>query len=150
MTDSPGCILDLHWVSIRSSLGFCCELRHCGSQTKTPNGNKVFWSRGNGWAFAAMARTLEALPASRTADRKEYASKLITMAARLKTLQGKDGCWRPSLEDPEEFPAIETTGTSLFVVRFLLLALSLILHAHSGELILGHDLGHRSSGWRGA
>lgn len=37
------------------------------------------------------------------------------MAARLKTLQGADGCWRPSLEDAAEFPSIETSGTSLFV-----------------------------------
>jgi rhamnogalacturonyl hydrolase YesR len=82
---------------------------------KTPNGHGVFWARGNGWAFAAMARTLEALPASRTADRAEYSLKLVSMAAKLKTLQGEDGCWRTSLEDADQFPAIETTGTSMFV-----------------------------------
>ena len=83
--------------------------------SRAPNGHGVFWSRGNGWAFAAMARALEALPASRTADRAEYSSKLVTMAARLIKLQGGDGCWRSSLEDPEQFPSIETSGTSLFV-----------------------------------
>ena len=82
---------------------------------KTPNGHGVFWSRGNGWAFAAMARALEALPATRTADRVEYGSKLATMAARLIKLQSGDGCWRSSLEDPGQFPSIETSGTSLFV-----------------------------------
>jgi rhamnogalacturonyl hydrolase YesR len=29
---------------------------------QTPNGRKVFWSRGNGWAFAALARILAELP----------------------------------------------------------------------------------------
>lgn len=69
-----------------------------------PNGRGVFWSRGNGWAFAAMARALEALPQQGSArvesDRVEWRSKLVTMAAKLKALQGHDGCWRPSLLDP--------------------------------------------------
>ena len=111
-------------------------------QQKTPSGNPVFWARGNGWAFAAMARTLDALPPviddsrlvwhpcfasttrlspsglvlqSRAADRAEYGGKLQLMAAKLKQLQGADGCWRSSLEDPTQFPSIETSGTSLFV-----------------------------------
>jgi unsaturated rhamnogalacturonyl hydrolase len=82
---------------------------------KSGNGHGIFWSRGNGWAFAAMARTLEVLPLSRASDRAEYSSKLVSMAAKLVTLQGADGCWRSSLEDAAQFPAIETTGTSLFV-----------------------------------
>ncbi len=79
------------------------------------NGRPVFWARGVGWAFGAMARALDALPISRAADRAEYASKLVSLAGKLKSLQGVDGCWRSSLEDPEEFPQIETTGTSLNV-----------------------------------
>lgn len=38
---------------------------------QSPNGKGVFWSRANGWAIAALARTIEALPASRTSDREE-------------------------------------------------------------------------------
>jgi len=89
---------------------------------KTPNGGKVFWARGVGWAFGAMARTLDVLhelppsaAAARAGDRAEYTARFVSMAAKLKTLQGADGCWRPSLEDPKEFSSIETTGTSLFV-----------------------------------
>eukprot|EP01043_Picozoa_sp_COSAG02_P058548 COSAG02_NODE_7305_length_3073_cov_11.716543_2_plen_226_part_00 len=82
---------------------------------KTRNGRPVFWARGVGWAFGAMARALDALPLSRADDRAEYSSKLVTLAGKLKTLQGADGCWRSSLEDPEQFPQIETTGTSLNV-----------------------------------
>ena len=59
-----------------------------------------------------MVRALEALPTSRGPDRAEYSGKLLAMAPKLKTFQGKDGCWRPSLEDavnkyrrnPEENP----------------------------------------------
>ena len=82
---------------------------------KSRNGKGVFWSRGVGWAFGAMARTLELLPASRVSDRVEYTDKLVRMAARLKALQGPDGCWRSSLEDAAQFPQIETSGTSLNV-----------------------------------
>jgi len=81
---------------------------------KTPSGKKIFWGRGNGWAIAAMARALEYLPATRTADIKEYKGKLVSMAKKLKSIQGADGCWRSSLEDAKEFPNIETTGTSCF------------------------------------
>ena len=44
-----------------------------------------------------------------------YAAKIVSMAAKLKSLQGADGCWRSSLEDAKHFPAIETSGTSLFI-----------------------------------
>jgi rhamnogalacturonyl hydrolase YesR len=30
---------------------------------RTPNGEKVFWSRGNAWVHAGLALVLEALPA---------------------------------------------------------------------------------------
>ena len=31
-------------------------------RARTADGKKVFWSRGNGWVFAGLARTLEILP----------------------------------------------------------------------------------------
>ena len=82
------------------------------------NGKPVFWSRANGWAFAAFARTLEALPDSadvRAADRAEWEGKMRLMATKLVTLQGADGCWRSQLEDAAQFPQIETSGTSLIL-----------------------------------
>ncbi|MCW2621669.1 MAG: hypothetical protein JWL64_1271 [Frankiales bacterium] len=80
--------------------------------TLDPNGRKVFWSRGNGWAIAAMADTLAALPAGdpRAAT---YADVLVRMAAALAPLQGTDGLWRSSLLDPALFPSPETSGTAL-------------------------------------
>jgi hypothetical protein len=75
-------------------------------------GNKVFWSRGNGWVLAAMARTLMASSATDPA-RAEYEAMLRRMAARLVTLQGSDGMWRSSLLSPSLHPAPETSGTAL-------------------------------------
>ena len=45
-------------------------------------GNKVFWGRGNGWAMAAMADVIDALPAG-DARAVPYQAMLRTMAARV-------------------------------------------------------------------
>ena len=83
---------------------------------RSPNGRPVFWSRGVGWAFGAMARAHEALGnTTRSRDQAEYSSKLVALAKKLTTLQSADGCWRSSLEDADAFPSIETSGTSLHV-----------------------------------
>ncbi len=79
----------------------------------TANGQKVFWSRGNGWVFAGLARLLEQLPAS-APNYPEYVSMFQTMAAALKPLQGGDGLWRPSLLDASQFPNPETSGTGFY------------------------------------
>jgi rhamnogalacturonyl hydrolase YesR len=79
----------------------------------TPTGRKVFWSRGNGWLFAGLARMLEQLPPEHP-DRPEYQTMLQTMAAVLLPLQGADGFWRSSLLDSAQFPNPETSGTAFF------------------------------------
>jgi rhamnogalacturonyl hydrolase YesR len=82
-------------------------------KSRTPNGKKVFWSRGNGWVIAGLARILDYLPASdpRHAD---YVALYKEMAKRLAGLQGADGLWRSSLVDPEQFPMPETSGTAFY------------------------------------
>lgn len=80
----------------------------------TPGGKNCYWSRGNGWVIAALARTLDVLPA----DDPHYAEYLKTfkeMSAALLALQRDDGFWNVSLADPNDFGGPETTGTSLFV-----------------------------------
>ena len=42
------------------------------NQKISPNGKKILWSRGNGWAMAALTKVLQDLPDSRQDDRKEY------------------------------------------------------------------------------
>ena len=80
--------------------------------TTDPNGQPVFWARGNGWVIAAMAEVLQSLPVG---DRHatKYADMLRTMAAKLVTLQGSDGFWRSSLLDAALYPQPETSGTGL-------------------------------------
>jgi rhamnogalacturonyl hydrolase YesR len=77
------------------------------------NGRRVFWSRGNGWVFAGLARVLEAMPAD-FQDRPRYVQLYRDMAAKLITVQQPDGLWRASLLDPNAYPAPETSGTGFF------------------------------------
>jgi rhamnogalacturonyl hydrolase YesR len=81
---------------------------------KTPNGKKVFWSRGNGWALGALARILSDLPAT-DPDRSEYVTTFQQMSAALKAVQRSDGFWNMSLYDAAHNPGPETSGTALFV-----------------------------------
>lgn len=78
------------------------------------NGAKVFWSRGNGWVIAGLARILTYLPAS-DRGRARLVALFRAMAAKIATLQRPDGYWRASLLDPDSWPAPETSGTAFFV-----------------------------------
>ncbi|WP_140937050.1 glycoside hydrolase family 88/105 protein [Sphingobacterium lumbrici] len=74
------------------------------------NGTKVFWSRGNGWVLAGLARLLSTTPE----NHPEYAklkSLFIDMSAKIASIQQKDGSWHASLLDPESYPIKETSGT---------------------------------------
>lgn len=73
----------------------------------------VFWSRGNGWAFAGLARFLEWMPGDYP-DRGRYESLFKEMARRVMQLQTPGGTWAPSLLDAKGAPP-ETSGTALFL-----------------------------------
>lgn len=53
--------------------------RDGNSFKKSPNGKKVFWSRGNGWALAAYARVLRDLPEN-SPYREEFITSFKEMA----------------------------------------------------------------------
>lgn len=72
-----------------------------------------FWSRGNGWVAAGIARVLQSLPPD-DALRGEYQALLRTMASALAPAQGADGLWRANLLRPDAFPNPETSGSGLF------------------------------------
>jgi unsaturated rhamnogalacturonyl hydrolase len=78
------------------------------------NGQKVFWCRGNGWVLGALVRVLQYLPADYP-DRPRYVAQFKELAARLVKLQGQDGLWRPSLLDPDSFPAPESSGSGFIL-----------------------------------
>ncbi|MDB5815575.1 MAG: glycoside hydrolase family 88 protein [Rhodocyclales bacterium] len=77
------------------------------------NGTKVFWSRGNGWVLAGLARVLEYLPAD-APQRTRLTAQYRDMAQRIGGLQSADGYWRASLLDPASTPAPESSGTGFF------------------------------------
>lgn len=80
---------------------------------KEKNGAKVFWSRGNGWVIAGIARILENMPANYP-DRKGYEKIFKAMIKRIAALQQPDGTWHASLLDPGSYPPKETSGTGFF------------------------------------
>jgi hypothetical protein len=73
----------------------------------------TFWSRGNGQALAALAKTLATLPAT-DPHRAEYTQVFQRMAATLLVLQRPDGFWNVDLANPFDHPGPETSGTALF------------------------------------
>jgi unsaturated rhamnogalacturonyl hydrolase len=81
---------------------------------RAPNGRKIFWSRGNGWVLAGLARVLQEMPAD-YAERGRYLTLFREMAAKIATLQQNDGYWRTSLLDPDTHPRPETSGTAFYV-----------------------------------
>lgn len=82
-------------------------------KTKTEaNGKKMFWGRGNGWVMGGIARTVPYLPKDDPA-RAKYLTQLKEMAARMASLQGKDGLWRAGLLDQENYELPEISGSAL-------------------------------------
>ncbi|MCL1908750.1 MAG: glycoside hydrolase family 88 protein [Holophagaceae bacterium] len=77
------------------------------------NGQKIFWSRGNGWVMGGLARLLDVMPADYP-TRYKYQALFVEMAGRIRELQQSDGLWRPSLLDPASFPTGETSGTAFY------------------------------------
>ncbi len=84
---------------------------------KEPNGDDCYWSRGNGWVVAALAKTLEELPET-DPHYAEYLQDFKDMCAALLPLQRTDGYWNVSLNDANHFGGKEVSGTSLFIYGF--------------------------------
>ncbi len=78
------------------------------------NGQKLFWSRGNGWVMAGLARVLEQMPADYP-DREKYVTQFQQMAERVAQLQSPDGLWRPGLLDAKAYPLPEVSGSGFFI-----------------------------------
>jgi len=81
---------------------------------REPNGKKIFWSRGEGWVMAGIARTLQSLPQD-DPKRPFYINQLKEMASRVAELQGSDGLWTSALLDPADYPQPEISGSSLML-----------------------------------
>lgn len=80
----------------------------------TPSGKQIYWSRGNGWVYAALVRVLSVIPENET-HRDEYISDFLEMTDALVAIQREDGFWNSSLVDDEHYGGKETSGTAFFV-----------------------------------
>jgi rhamnogalacturonyl hydrolase YesR len=80
---------------------------------REPNGQKIFWSRGNGWVLAGLVRVLQFLPMNHP-DRPRFEKQFTEMAERILSCQNPDGLWRASLLDPADYPMRETSGSGFY------------------------------------
>lgn len=85
---------------------------------KEKNGEKVFWSRGNGWVLAGLARVLENMPTDYP-GRGKFVALFKDMAAKIASLQQPDGSWHASLLDPASYPIKECSGTGFYCYAIL-------------------------------
>ena len=79
----------------------------------TPNGKQCYWSRGNGWVYAALVRAMETLP--QDPHYNDYLKDYLQMTKALLKRRQPDGYWYVSLDDPQDFGGKELTGTALFI-----------------------------------
>jgi len=80
---------------------------------KEANGKKVFWSRGNGWVLAGLARMMDNMP-NDFENRSKYQKQFKEMAKKIASIQQPDGSWHASLYDPITFNLKESSGTAFF------------------------------------
>lgn len=103
---------------------------------REPNGEDCYWSRGNGWVYAALARIMDTALRAEHATApdwreplgttrwtalpfethyEQYKSDYMRMTKALLKCQRDDGFWNVSLHDGTHFGGPELTGTSLFL-----------------------------------
>ena len=80
---------------------------------KEPDGQNCYWSRGNGWVYAALVRCMNQLP-KKDKVYKQLLKDFQLMSAALLKCQREDGFWNPSLTSTN-YAMKETSGTALFL-----------------------------------
>ena len=84
---------------------------------KEKDGHNCYWSRGNGWVYAALVRVMSCL-----SPEDPYYSTLAAdfkaMSYALLKCQRPDGYWNVSLVSPITYGGPEMTGTALFLYGF--------------------------------
>jgi len=118
---------------------FLRDERFKDEQHRDADGDRIYWSRANGWVMGGLARWLESVPAD-FPDRAFYIDIFQKMAGRIAELQQDDGLWRASLLDPETYPEAETSGSVFYVY-------ALAWGINHGLLDRGDYLPHVLKGW---
>ena len=80
---------------------------------KEPDGKDCYWSRGNGWVYAALVRCMDQMSVKEKAY-KELKKDFLLMSEGLRGCQREDGFWNPSLVS-SNYAMTETSGTALFL-----------------------------------
>lgn len=81
---------------------------------KETDGNDCYWSRGNGWVYAALVRVMSLLNAQ-DPYYKELKKDYLKMSKAIAACQRADGFWNVSLISPTTYGGKESSGTSLFL-----------------------------------
>ncbi len=89
---------------------------------KEPDGQDCYWSRGNGWVYAALVRCMDQYltphdtykPMKKDKAFKQLKKDFILMSEALLRCQREDGFWNPSLTSTN-YAMKETSGTALFI-----------------------------------
>ncbi|PQJ72635.1 glycoside hydrolase family 88/105 protein [Polaribacter butkevichii] len=96
---------------------FARDMRYVWSGSKKdlkePNGEKIFWSRGNGWVLGGLALLLDDMPKDYK-HRAFYENLYMEMAAKILAIQPEDGLWRTSLLCPETYNHGEVSGSGFY------------------------------------
>ena len=93
---------------------------------KEKDGKNCYWSRGNGWVYAALVRCLDVLsPEDKVQSSKfkvqsskafkQLKKDFLLMSDGLLKCQHEDGFWHASLVSDADYPTPEMTGTALFL-----------------------------------
>lgn len=80
---------------------------------KETDGKNCYWSRGNGWVYAALCRTMDQL-SPKDKYYKQLKADFLMMSKALLACQREDGFWNASLVS-QDFAGKELSGTSLFL-----------------------------------
>lgn len=81
---------------------------------KEKDGKDCYWSRGNGWVYAAIVRCMNQL-SPKSKEYKELKKDFQLMSKGLLSCQHEDGFWHASLVSDVDYPTPEMTGTALFL-----------------------------------
>ena len=73
-------------------------------------GNKIFWSRGNGWVYGGIVNILKVLPQDHPSYPR-YVQLYKDMSVTIASVQHDTGLWSPSLLDKNPNPTPETSGS---------------------------------------
>lgn len=94
------------------------DARYIYPSHRTSRGKKDFWSRGNGWVLAGLAKVLSDMPVSYP-HRAFFEQRFRQLAEGVARCQHTKGYWTRSLLDSKQAEGPETSGTAFFAYGLL-------------------------------